>query len=345
MKAVRKVEAGFGAKVVDVDIPKLSSHQVLVKVRAASICGTDGHIYRWNEWAAGRIKPPLTFGHEFSGEVVEVGNQVERIKVGDNASAETHIPCMGCKQCRTGRMHICQNVSILGVDRDGCFAEYVALPEICCLVNNKVLSWEVASLQEPLGNAVYSVRTADVSAKSVVIFGDGPIGIFATAISRLFGATKIIVVGMQQYRLEIIKKYNPDLVINARDENPIEIIEQATKGEGVDVVLEMSGAEDAFHQGLKVLSRGGKFIAFGIPSKPIHLNVADELIFKGVDMIAINGRKMFETWYEVANLLNSDRLDIKPVITHTFKLDEIDEAMKLLTGKEIKAGKIILKTS
>lgn len=343
MKAIQKTKAGPGARLVEVPVPAPTSHQVLVKVCAASICGTDVHIYNWDPWSAGRIKPPLVFGHEFSGEVVEAGAQVEHIKIGDHVSAETHISCGGCFQCRTGKRHICQKLEILGVDRDGCFAEYIAIPEIYCIKNDKTMSWEIASVQEPLGNAVYCVSESVVAGKSVAIFGDGPIGVFATGIALVYGATNLIVLGMQEFRLGLMRKYGPDHVIDVTKTKPRDAIMDITHGEGVDVVIEMSGAENALHDGLAVVKRGGTFTAFGIPSRPVTLNFAEEVIFKGIKIIAINGRRMFATWYELANLLNSGRLDISHVITHTFPLAKIDDAMKLLNAKEIKAGKIILK--
>lgn len=343
MKAIQKSSAGEGASIIDAPIPAPSSHQVLVRIKATSICGTDIHIYNWDPWSAKRIKPPMIFGHEFSGEVVEIGSQVEHIVVGDHVSAETHIPCGGCFQCRTGQMHICKNVEILGVDRDGCFAEYIAVPEICCIKNDKSLPWEVASMQEPFGNATYTVSESNVAGKSVAIFGDGPIGIFAVAIARAYGATNLIACGMQDFRLGLIRRYNPDCVIDVTKQDVRAEIMEITKGEGVDIVLEMSGAERAIHDGFAVLRRGGTFSAFGIPSKPVQIEVAEEMIFKGIKILAINGRKMFQTWYEVANLLGSGRVDIKPVITHEFPLTKIDDAMAILNAKEIKAGKIVLK--
>lgn len=343
MKAIQKINPGKGAELVDVSIPKPTSHQVLVKVKATSICGTDIHIYNWDPWAAGRVKTPMIFGHEFAGEVIEVGSQVEHIEIGDHISAETHIPCGGCFQCRTGLMHLCQNLEILGVDRDGCFAEYIAVPDICCIKNDKSMSWEIASIQEPLGNATYAVSESDVAGKSVVIFGDGPIGIFSTAVARAYGATTLIVAGMQPFRLDLMRSFEPDRVIDVNKEDPREIIMEMTKGSGVDVVLEMSGSPRAIHDGLHTVRRGGTFIAFGIPSKPMEIDVAEEVVFKGVKILAINGRKMFGTWMEVANLLNSGRIDVNAVMTHEFPLEKIGDAMEILNAKEIKAGKILLK--
>lgn len=343
MKAISKQKSAAGASLIEAPIPKPTSHQVLVKVRATSICGTDIHIYTWDEWSEKRIKPPMIFGHEFSGEVVEVGAQVEHIAVGDHVSAETHIPCGGCFQCRTGKMHVCKSVEILGVDRDGCFAEYIAVPEICCIKNDKSLPWNIASVQEPFGNAMYCVSESQVSGKSVAIFGDGPTGIFATAIARAFGATNLIVCGLQKFRLDLMRGFHPDHIVDVSKTDPRAAIRDITSGEGVDIVIEMSGAEKALHDGLAVVKRGGVFTAFGIPSKPVSLNWAEEVIFKGIKINAINGRKMFDTWYEVANILSSGRVDISSALTHEFPLEKFDEAFALVTSNDVKAGKIILK--
>lgn len=342
MKAIIKERPAPGAVYTDVPMPEMSSHRVLVQVKAASFCGTDLHIYNWSDWAAGRIKTPMIFGHEFAGEVVEVGAQVERVKVGDHIAAESHIPCLECFQCRTGDMHICQNVQILGVDRPGCFAEYVAIPEICAVRTDPVLPWDIATLQEPFGNSVYTVTEANVMGKRVAIFGDGPTGIFAAAVARAFGATQIFCVGMQAYRMQLLAHYQPDLVIDARATDPVATILEQTKGLGVDVVLEMSGAPAAIHQGFQVVRKGGTYVVFGLPSKPVPINIAEELIFKGITVRAINGRKMFETWVHVQNLLLSGRVDLRPALTHTFPMAEIDQAMQLLTGPEARAGKIVL---
>lgn len=343
MKAIKKASPAAGATLTEAPIPRPTSHQVLVKVKATSICGTDIHIFNWDAWSAGRIKPPMIFGHEFAGEVVEVGRQVEHIRVGDHVSAETHIPCRGCYQCRTGQMHICKNLKILGVDTDGCFAEYVAIHETCCIKNDDSLPWEIASVQEPFGNATYAVGESGVAGKSVAVLGNGPIGIFAVAIARVYGATNLISTGKYKIRLDLVRHYGADHVVDVTKQDAREAIMDITKGEGVDVVLEMSGAERAIHDGLAVVKRGGVFTAFGIPSKPIQLELAEEVVFKGIRILAINGRKMFETWYEVANLLNSGRVDVGPIITHEFPLERIDDAMAMLTAKDKKCGKIVLK--
>lgn len=240
-------------------------------------------------------------------------------------------------------MHICRDLEILGVDRDGCFAEYIAVPEICCIKNDKSLPWNVASVQEPFGNAMYCVSESAVAGKSVAIFGDGPTGIFATGIARVFGATKLITCGMQKFRLGLAKGFGPDMIVDVTACDAADTILDATKGEGVDVVIEMSGSEKAMHDGFKVVKKGGVFTAFGIPSKRVTLDLAEEIIFKGIKINGINGRKMFDTWFEVANILNSGRIDITPVLTHEFPLEKFDDAMGLLNAKEVTAGKIVLK--
>ncbi len=343
MKAIRKVEAGPGAEVQNIEEPKiLADNEVLVKVRAASICGTDVHIYYWDKWASNRIKPPMTFGHEFGGDVVEVGKGVKSIRVGDKVSAETHIPCGHCYTCRTGNMHLCENLQILGVDTDGAFAEYVKLPEICCWKNPDDMPYNLASIQEPLGNACYTVSEANVAGKQVVIFGDGPIGIFATALARTFGASQVITVGLNEYRMNMVRKMNPDYVLSAREENLVEKIRDLTHG-GAEVVLEMSGAQKAMDDAFAVVRRAGTFVFFGIPGTPLSIDIAEGIIFKGLHMQGINGRKMFETWYQVSGLLSHGKLNIDAVFTHEFSFDQIHEAMELLNPKDPRAGKIILR--
>jgi threonine 3-dehydrogenase len=322
--------------------------QAIVKTEAAPgatyqpLCGTDLQIYNWTNWAAGRIKPPLIFGHEFAGEVVEVGAQVDRLQVGDHVACECHIPCQQCYQCRTGSMHICQNLEVVGVDRAGGFAEYVALPQISAVKTDASMPWEIATLQDPFGNAVHTVSQANVVGKRVAIFGDGPIGVFATAVARAFGASKIFAIGIQPYRMELMKKYHPDVMIDARTEDPVDVILQGTDGVGADVVLEMSGAEPAIHYCFQAVRKGGTMMVFGLPGKPIAIDFANELIFKEVQLRPIFGRRMFETWVKAQNLLLSGQVDLKPVITHTMPMSQIDDVMALLTGDEAKAGKIVL---
>lgn len=342
MKAIAKLKSAPGFEIADFPTPEVTSHRVLVKVQAASICGSDVHLYKWDEWARLHLQPPRIIGHEGAGVVVEVGRQVGHIQVGDHVSFESHIPCLGCARCRTGEMHLCKKLKTIGFGVDGCFAETIAMPEICCVKNDKSMPWEIASIQEPLGNSVYAVTESEVAGRQVAVFGDGPTGLFAVAVARALGANRIFAVGISPFRLKILQKLKPDFLIDASKENPAEFILDKTSGDGVDSVLEMSGNEKAIHDGLKVVRGGGTFTAFGIPGQAIQIDFASEVILKGIKLIAIHGRKMFETWKKMGELLGSGRLDVTPVITHRFPMAEIGQAMDLLTKNPIEAGKIIL---
>lgn len=342
MKAIAKLKDAPGLELTEVPTPKITSHHVLIQVKAASICGSDVHLFKWDDWGREHLKPPRVLGHEGAGEVVEVGSQVKHLNVGDRVSLESHIPCLGCNRCRTGEMHLCRKLQTIGFEVDGCFAEYIAMPELCCVKNPSGMSWEIASIQEPLGNAVYAVSESKVTGKQVAIFGDGPIGLFACALARCLGANRIFACGVSPYRMAIMKKLGPDFLFDVAKENVVELILEKTHGEGVDVVLEMSGAEPAVHDGFKVVRNGGIFTAFGIPSKPMQIDLAQEIILKGIRIIAIYGRKMFDTWKEMGGMLSSGRLDVSPVITHRFPFKDFAGAFALLTQKSIEAGKVIL---
>lgn len=340
MKAIFKSEPAPGAEVRDAPIPVPGPDEVLIKVKATTICGTDVHIYTWDEWSRSRIKPPMIFGHEFSGEVVEVGKNVKSIKPGDYVSAETHLACGHCYQCRTGNKHLCENVKILGVDVDGAYAEYVKIPEENAWKNDISLPPEVAAMQEPFGNAVHATLIEDVAAKSVSVFGAGPIGIMSAMVARASGANLIIIVEPDEYRRELARKVGFEHVINPLEIDPVEYIMDHTGGLGVDVFLEMSGAQKAIEQGLKSTRKGGRVSFLGIPKSHITLDFAEDIVFRGLKMYGINGRLMFETWYKVKALLDSGLVDLKPLITHRFTFDEVDKAMELLINR--KAGKIVL---
>lgn len=337
-----KTKAGTGAELVTVDVPKPGPNDLLIKVKATSICGTDYHIYQWDAWAQSRIKPPIIFGHEFAGEVVEVGSQVKYFTPGDFISAESHIPCGYCYQCRNDQRHICGNLKILGVDINGCFAEYVVLPEVCAWKNDKSLSIEIASIQEPLGNAVYAVLCDSISGLSVTVFGCGPAGLLTVAVARAAGAGKIIHVIRNEYARSISQKVGSDVIISYNDPNLKDKVFTETNGVGVDVVMEMSGNQKAIADGINVLRKGGRFTAFGLSSEEsVNINL-NSLIFKGARIMAINGRLMFKTWYQMASLLNSGRLNVSPVITHKLKLEEFEKGFTLMNPLDKKSGKIIL---
>ncbi len=347
MRAIWKKEGAPGAVLEDAPIPVPKDDEVLCKVRATSICGTDRHIYDWNEWSQNRIKPPMIFGHEFSGDVVEVGKNVKGVKVGDFVSAETHIPCKVCYQCRTGQEHICNNLSILGVDVNGCFAEYVVVPESCCWQNDKDLDPAFAAIQEPFGNAAYTVLESDVSGMQTAIIGDGPIAAFAVGVARAVGAAPIYCIGKHEIRINTLKKMGADIIYSIKKMSYEDIhraFMDATNGYGVDRVLDMVGSQDAVDIGLKIVKKGGSYTAFGLPDDKISFDLSNGIIFKGANLIGINGRKMFDTWFRAANLLNNKRVDPSPVITHRIMLEDFQKGFDALSNQSREANKVVMVT-
>src|SRR5215813_13300694 len=340
MLAVVKPEAAPGADVREVKIPAFGRTDVLVKVKVASICGTDLHIYEWDRWAQGRIHPPLIPGHEFCGEVVAYGDEVTSVQEGDFVSAEMHVACGKCLQCRTGEAHICQNVKIIGVDANGAFAEYVVIPESNIWKLDPSIPEEYASILDPLGNAVHTVLAGDIAAKSVAITGCGPIGLFSIAVARACGATQIFSLEVNEHRRKIAKQMNPDFVLDPTKDDVHEIVMDNTGGTGVDVVLEMAGRTDAIRLGFKILRLGGRMSLLGIPSKPVELNLAEEVIFKGATVQGINGRRMYQTWYQMTALLKAGKLDLHPVITDKIAMKDFAAGMELLKTGE--ASKILV---
>lgn len=342
MKAIVKTKPQKGAELIEVDIPQIKPDEVLVKVESTSICGTDLHIWEWNEWAQGRIKTPQIMGHELAGPIVEVGAHVNWLKEGDFVSAETHIPCTTCYQCRTGNMHICETMEILGVDTDGAFAEYIAIPAVDIWKNDREkINPDFASAQEPLGNAIDTVLSEPVVGKSVLVTGCGPIGLLAIGVARACGATLIIATDLNQYRLDLAKKMGADLVLNPLKDDVDKAVMELTDNRGVEVVVEMSGAPVAINQGFKLCRPGGRVSILGLPEKPMLIDLTNDIVFKGLRIYGITGRKMFDTWYQASRLLSSGRLDISPVITHTFKFEDYQEAFELMESGN--SGKIILK--
>jgi threonine 3-dehydrogenase len=341
VQALRKVRPEAGAVLETIPATEPGPLDVVVRVRAASVCGTDRHIYNWDAWAQSRIKPPMTFGHECCGDVIGVGSHVTQVAVGDFVSVETHVPCGNCRSCRTGSRHVCQNLRIVGVDREGCFAEQLVVPEVCAWKNPKDMDPRVAAIQEPFGNAVYCVDSAQVGAKSVAVMGDGPIACFAVGIARALGAARVTVVGIAPPRLEIARAMGAHRILDARHLDPVEALLDENEG-GVDVVLEMAGAEVTVQQGLKALRKGGTFIAFGIPSGRVTLDYNNAIVFREARIQGINGRRMFETWYQTQALLTSGLVDPRPVITHSLPLSQYDRAFELLDDPDSGAAKILL---
>lgn len=332
-----------GATLITTNIPPVGPRDVLIQVAATSICGTDLHIYRWDAWAGSRMQVPRRFGHEVAGHVVEVGDAVSLVQPGDFVSADSHIACGVCYQCRTGRPHICGSLAILGVDVDGCFGDYAVIPESSTWKNPRSLRPEVACVQDPLGNAVYATLAEDVSGKGVAVFGAGATGLFSVGVARACGAGAIFCVDEHDYRLKIASHMGATQTVRADDEDVVATILRATEGIGVDVVLEMSGSPVAIRQGFQVLAKGGRFTAFGIPSEPIaEFDLANDVIFKGARVLGITGREMFRTWHQMSCLLSSGALDPTPVITHTFPLEEYQAAFDLLLSPEGECGKVVL---
>lgn len=349
MKAVVKTRPAMGAEFLKVDEPKPGPRDAIVKVKATSICGTDVHIYEWNQWADRRIgvkNLPQILGHEVAGEVCEVGNDVRVVKVGDYVSAETHIYDPRDITALLGQLNIGERMKILGVDTDGAFAEYIRIPESVCWVNDVSIPPEIASIQEPLGNATYAVlgEDNDIAGKSMVIIGDGPIALLAIGVARVCGATPIFHIGKYDFNMAIGRKMGADHQLYAnKDIDRITYIRDLTRGFGSDIVLDMAGSQLALDEGFKVLRKGGRFTAFGIPSKsPLPIDYTDGIVFKGSQIHGISGRKMFDTWYRVRNLLSSGRLDVTPVITHIFMLEDYRQGFELMLERPRKSAKVVL---
>jgi len=343
MRVIRKVRPEKGLTVCDAPRPSPGPEDVLVYVEAASLCGTDLHIWNWDEWSQRRIKPPLTLGHEFCGTIVDVGEKVRTAAVGDYVSAESHVTCGMCYQCRTGQAHMCPKTEILGVDRDGAFANYVAVPEKVIWQNNRAkLPPEIATLQEPFGNAVFSTMNQNLSGQSVAVLGCGPIGLFTIGIANAVGAKIVLASDVHPFRIGLAGKMGASRVFhptNGTSDLVADMVE-ANGGYGVDVVLEMSGAPSAITTAFRVVRNGGTVILFGIPSRPVEIDVAENMIFKNLTVLALNGRRIFDTWYKTRWLLESGVVDLRPLITRTIGFDEINDAMGMLARGD--ACKIVL---
>jgi len=352
VRAFVKTRRAPGGDLMTVPDPVPGTGEVLVAVRAASVCGTDVHLWEWNEWAQTRVqRVPLILGHELSGEVVRVGAGVKSLAVGDHVSAETHIADGTCYQCRTGRMHICENVQVLGVDRDGIFAEYAVLPELNAWRNDPALDPSLASIQEPLGNAVHSLlpedNVEDLAGKSVLITGCGPIGLLAIAVAKSFGATNVIATEVNRVRFDLARKMGADLVLNPREEGAglVKRIRDATDGRGVDVATEMSGYAGSLPVVFDALRPGGRVSLLGLFDGPVSLNFNDAIIFRAARIHGIFGRRMFDTWYTVAGLLKSAafREKMGAIITHRVPISELGRAMQLIESGEAAKVSLIAK--
>src|ERR1700678_1713651 len=340
MKALRKMRPARGAQLESVPIPTPGPTEVIVRVRAASICGTDLHIYGWDRWSASRIHPPMTFGHEFCGTVDRVGSEVTSVKPGDFVSAEMHVNCGHCRPCRMGQLHLCQNVKIIGIDADGCFAEFVKIPIRNIWKVDPAIPEHYAAILDPLGNAVHTVLAGEISAQNVVVTGAGPIGLMSVNGARACGAAMIFATEVNPHRRELALKMGADVAMPPSKGNAIQQVLDDTDGAGADVLLEMSGHPAAIHQGFEMLRQGGRASLLGIPKDPVTFDLVNDVIFKGATVQGIYGRKMFETWVQMTELLKHGRLNLDPLFKEHLPIEDFEQAFSLLESGQ--AGKVLL---
>lgn len=338
MKSLVKAKDEPGIWMEDVPMPEYGVNDVLIKIKKTAICGTDIHIYSWDEWAQATIPVPMTVGHEFYGEIVEVGSEVKGLKPGQVVSGEGHITCGMCRNCRAGQRHLCRNTLGVGVNRPGCFAEYLALPASNVLVLPENISGEQASILDPLGNATHCALAFDMVGEDVLITGAGPIGIMAVAIAKHIGARHVVITDVNDYRLELAVKMGATKAVNVKYQSLKDIEKELGMTEGFDIGLEMSGNPMALNDMMKVMNHGGHVTMLGIPPQetPIDWN---QVIFKGLVIKGIYGREMFETWYKMIAMLQSG-LNIDPVITHHFPVDDFQHAFQIMASGQ--SGKVIL---
>lgn len=341
MLAIKKTEPAAGLTwSPDTEIPEIGPREVLVRVTHAGICGTDRHIFEWDAWSASRVKIGITTGHEFVGIVERVGDAVTRTRIGDRVSAEGHIGCGTCQPCRTGNGHICEKVDILGIDCNGCFAQWVAVPEENIWPVHPNIPDRIAAVFDPLGNAVHTVMAAGVSGKSVLITGVGIIGLMAVTVAKAAGAARILVSDVDPHRLDLARELGASDTFNARD-NWVDEARKVTHGQGPEVLLEMSGHPTAIKSGFRSLRNGGTAALLGLPADEVSFNLAEEVIFKGATVLGINGRLMFETWYQMENFLLSGRLNLDPIVTHEIEMEDYQRGFKLMQSGE--GIKIVMK--
>ena len=338
MKALVKAKREPGIWMQDVPPPELGPNDLLIRVRRASICGTDIHILNWDEWSQRTVPVPLVIGHEFMGEVASVGNAVTGFSVGERVSAEGHITCGHCRNCRAGKRHLCRNTVGVGVQRPGGFAELVAVPAFNVFRVPKDIPDEVASFFDPLGNAVHTALAFDLVGEDVLITGAGPIGVMAAAISRHVGARHVVVTDVNPYRLELARTLGATRVVDVRTTNLPAVMRELGMTEGFDVGMEMSGHGEALRDMFNAMNHGGRVAILGIPPREVSVDF-NQIIFKGLEVRGIYGREMFETWYKMAAMLQSG-LDVRPVLTHQFKADEFAAAFEVM--KSGQSGKVVL---
>ncbi|HEY1905767.1 MAG TPA: L-threonine 3-dehydrogenase [Myxococcaceae bacterium] len=338
MRALVKAKAEPGIWMQDVPVPEFGPNDVLIKVRKASICGTDVHIWNWDAWAQKTIKVPMVIGHEFMGEIAKLGDEVTGFQVGDRVSGEGHITCGHCRNCRAGKRHLCRNTVGLGVNRPGCFAEYVSLPAFNVFRVPKDIPDEIASFFDPLGNAVHTALSFDLVGEDVLITGAGPIGVMAAAISKHVGARHVAVTDVNPFRLELARKLGATRAVDVRSQTLGDVMQSLGMTEGFDVGMEMSGNGQAFRDMLSVMNHGGRVAILGIPPNEVSIDW-NQVIFKGLVLKGVYGREMFETWYKMVAMLQSG-LDVSPVVTHRFPAARYAEGFEAMRSGQ--SGKVVL---
>jgi threonine 3-dehydrogenase len=338
MRALAKTRPAPGAELVERPVPSPGPGEVLLHMEAASICGTDAHLYNWDPWAAEILKPPIILGHELAGRVAGMGAGVTRVREGDLVGVESHIVDWTCTQCRSGQAHLCRNLKVIGAHIDGGFAEFVVIPEANAIESNG-LDPAVVALQEPMGNAVHAAFVEPIEGRTVAVTGCGPIGLCAVAVAKAAGASLVVATDVEPYRLEMALRMGADLAIDGREPDLAPRVMEATGGDGVDVVLEMSGAQPALDTGLAIITRGGRISLLGIFSQPARIDLSDHVIQKGVRLYGIYGRRLYDTWERTQSLLRGG-LDVSPIITHRFDLADWEQGFALIASRH--AGKVVL---
>ncbi len=342
MKALVKEKASEGIWLRDVPAPTIGPNDVLIKVRRTAICGTDIHIYNWDEWAQKTIPVPMVVGHEFSGEIVDIGSEVNpdhsKLSIGDRVSVEGHVTCGFCRNCRAGKRHLCRNTVGIGVNRPGAFAEYIAAPAFNVYKLPDDITLDQGAIFDPYGNAVHTALAFDLVGEDVLITGAGPIGIMATSIAQFVGARHVVITDINEYRLDLAKKMGATRAVNVANTDLKEVMDDLGMTEGFDVGLEMSGVPAAFSSMLSTMNHGGRIALLGLLPDGASINW-DHVIFKGLEIKGIYGRRMFETWYKMGSLLQAG-LDLSPIMTHQFAADDFQEGFDIMRAGQ--SGKVIL---
>jgi threonine 3-dehydrogenase len=341
MRALVKESAGPGIVLRDVPVPSCGPNEALIRVHHAGVCGTDLHIWEWDSWARNRLRPPLVVGHEFAGSIAQLGPGAgdDLLAVGDMVTAEGHVVCGHCLQCRLGVAHLCRRTQIIGVDRDGAFADYIVMPASNVMKLDGIPT-EIGAIMDPLGNAVHTVLEADVPGSTVLVLGCGPIGCFAVGVARAAGASLVMASDYNPKRLELARRMGAQVTLNPGTDDVVARVRELTGGDGVDLVCEMSGHPSGHAQAFAAARLGGRVNLLGTPNRTTEVDFAAEVIFKGLTLYGVTGRKMYQTWHQMLRFLRAKQLNPAPVITHRFPLECIAEAIQVI--KDGQAGKVIL---